>query len=56
MAGGFSWDAKRGSTPHPFVTRVRESDTGNAAAVPETLRELYTQLTRWKPLLEQGPV
>jgi len=53
MSEGFSWDAKSGRIPRLFVPGCRASASGSTAVVvPETLHELYTQLTTWKPLLE----
>jgi hypothetical protein len=49
MSGEFSWDAKSGRIPRPFVPRCRASASG---AVPHTLHELYAQLTTWRTLVE----
>jgi hypothetical protein len=52
MAEEFSWDARSGSIPRPFVPRCRAS-AFSAVVVPDTLQELYAQLTTWRPLVEQ---
>ena len=56
MQSGFSWDAKSGSIPRPFVPRRGPpASDSDGIGVPDTLRELYAKLTVWQPLSDSGP-